>query len=83
MGAVSGAIHSFQTNSVANAVLLFPAAPFFAALLGLVLPGGLMAMVAGAIGAGLTGQALLVPARDMARAFGRGAVTLAGAVDPL
>lgn len=32
--AFSGAIYSFQTTSVANAVLLFTASPFFAAILG-------------------------------------------------
>lgn len=32
--AFSGAIYSFQTTSVANAVLLFTASPFFAAVLG-------------------------------------------------
>jgi DME family drug/metabolite transporter len=144
VAAFSGAIYSFQTTSVANAVLLFTASPFFAALLGRVLLGeavsaltwfaiglailgvavmvgggiaggtlignvaallsalgfavfsvalrwrhmanmlpaillgGLLAMTAGAIASGLTGQTLLVPARDMAIAFGMGAVTLAG-----
>lgn len=32
--AFSGAIHAFQTTSVANAVVLFTASPFFAAVLG-------------------------------------------------
>ena len=35
--AFSGAIYSFQTTTVANAVLLFTASPFFAAVLGRVL----------------------------------------------
>jgi DME family drug/metabolite transporter len=142
--AFSGAIYSFQTTSVANAVLLFTASPFFAALLGrlllgeavtaltwfaiglailgvgvmvgggiaggtlignvaallsafgfavfsvalrcrhlanmlpAILLGGLLAMAAGAIGTGLSGLTLLVPARDIAIAFGMGAGTLAG-----
>ena len=37
--AFSGAIYGFQTTSVANAVLLFSASPFFAAILGRVLLG--------------------------------------------
>ena len=37
--AFSGAIYAFQTTSVANAVLLFSASPFFAAILGRVLLG--------------------------------------------
>ena len=37
--AFSGAIYSFQTTTVANAVLLFTASPFFAAVLGRVLLG--------------------------------------------
>jgi DME family drug/metabolite transporter len=43
-----------------------------------ILLGGLLAMAAGAIVSGLTGQTLLIPARDIAIAFGMGAVTLAG-----
>jgi drug/metabolite transporter (DMT)-like permease len=144
VAAFSGAIYSFQTTSVANAVLLFTASPFFAALLGRVLLGeavsaltwfaiglailgvgvmvgggiaggtlignvaallsalgfavfsvalrwrhlanmlpaillgGLLAMAAGAIGTGLSGLTLLVPARDVAIALGMGAGTLAG-----
>ena len=144
VAAFSGAIYSFQTTSVANAVLLFTASPFFAALLGRVLLGeavsaltwfaiglailgvgvmvgggiaggtlignvaallsalgfavfsvalrwrhlanmlpaillgGLLAMAAGAIGTGLSGLPLLVPARDVAIALGMGAGTLAG-----
>ena len=35
--AFSGAIYSFQTTTVANAVLLFTASPFFAAVLGRIL----------------------------------------------
>ncbi len=37
--AFSGAIYSFQTTTVANAVLLFTASPFFAAVLGRVVLG--------------------------------------------
>lgn len=144
VAAFSGAIYSFQTTSVANAVLLFTASPFFAALLGrfllaeavspltwiaiilavlgvgvmvgggiaggtmignvagllsafgfavfsvalrwrktanmlpAILLGGLLSMAAGALAAGALGQTLLVPAHDIAIAFGMGAVTLAG-----
>lgn len=37
--AFSGAIYAFQTTTVANAVLLFSASPFFAAILGRILLG--------------------------------------------
>ncbi|MDB5664266.1 DMT family transporter, partial [Cypionkella sp.] len=39
VAAFGGAIYAFQTTSVANAVLLFAASPFFAAILGRVLLG--------------------------------------------
>ena len=39
MLAFSGAIYAFQTTTVANAVLLFSASPFFAAILGRILLG--------------------------------------------
>ncbi len=59
VAAFSGAIYSFQTTSVANAVLLFTASPFFAALLGRVLLDEAVslvtwaAIVAAALGVGV------------------------------
>jgi drug/metabolite transporter, DME family len=68
VAAFSGAIYAFQTTTVANAVLLFSASPFFAAILGRVLLGervslvtwlaiglaalGILVMVGGGIGGG-------------------------------
>ena len=59
--AFSGAIYSFQTTSVANAVLLFTASPFFAAVLGRLLlhePVSVLTWVA--IGLAVLGVAVMV-----------------------
>ncbi len=59
--AFSGAIYSFQTTSVANAVLLFTASPFFAALLGRVLLGeAVSALTWTAIALAILGVGLMV-----------------------
>ena len=61
VAAFSGAIYSFQTTSVANAVLLFTASPFFAALLGRVLLGeAVSALTWTAIGLAVVGVAVMV-----------------------
>lgn len=61
VAAFSGAIYSFQTTSVANAVLLFTASPFFAALLGRVLLGeAVSALTWTAIGLAVGGVAVMV-----------------------
>ena len=61
VAAFSGAIYSFQTTSVANAVLLFTASPFFAALLGRVLLGeAVSALTWAAIGLAVLGVAVMV-----------------------
>jgi drug/metabolite transporter (DMT)-like permease len=59
--AFSGAIYAFQTTSVANAVLLFSASPFFAAILGRVLLGEAVSVVTwAAIGLAAFGIAVMV-----------------------
>ena len=59
--AFSGAIYSFQTTTVANAVLLFTAAPFFAALLGrLVLGEAVSGLTWAAIGLAVLGVGVMV-----------------------
>lgn len=59
--AFSGAIYSFQTTSVANAVLLFTASPFFAAILGrLFLQEKVSALTWAAIGLAVVGVGVMV-----------------------
>ena len=59
--AFSGAIYSFQTTTVANAVLLFTASPFFAALLGrLVLGEAVSGLTWAAIGLAVLGVGVMV-----------------------
>ncbi len=59
--AFSGAIYAFQTTSVANAVLLFSASPFFAAILGRALLGEAVSVVTWtAIGLAAFGIAVMV-----------------------
>ena len=80
--AFSGAIYAFQTTTVANAVLLFSASPFFAAILGRILLGervsgltwcaiglaafGILVMVGG----GITGGAMDGNAAALTSALG-------------
>jgi len=59
--AFSGAIYSFQTTSVANAVLLFTASPFFAAILGRIfLQERVSALTWAAIGLAVLGVGVMV-----------------------
>ena len=61
VAAFAGAIYSFQTTSVANAVLLFTASPFFAALLGRVLLGEAVSPLTwAAIGLAVLGVGVMV-----------------------
>lgn len=59
--AFSGAIYSFQTTTVANAVLLFTASPFFAAVLGrLVLDEAVSGLTWAAMGLAVLGVGVMV-----------------------
>ena len=80
--AFSGAIYSFQTTTVANAVLLFTASPFFAAVLGRILlaePVSALTWVAIAlavlgvavmVGGGMAGGSLIGNAAALLSALG-------------
>lgn len=86
--AFSGAIYAFQTTSVANAVLLFTASPFFAAVLGRFLLGeavspltwlaiGLAVLGVGVmVGGGMAGGTLLGNAAALLSALGFAAFTV-------
>lgn len=86
--AFSGAIYSFQTTSVANAVLLFTASPFFAAVLGRLLLGEMVSALTWAaialavlgvgvmVGGGMAGGNALGNAAALLSALGFAAFTV-------
>ena len=81
LAAYSGGIYSIQKISVANALLLFATAPFFAALLGRLFLGEKISLVTwSAIGAALAGVFVMVSDKFGSSSLGGSVAALGSAV---